>query len=71
MKIAQSGSKTDAKISQWERIGDPDTKHPISATRFFTKMPKIHIGEKTASSISTAGKTRHLHLEKLNQVVSS
>jgi hypothetical protein len=32
-------------------------------TDFFTKAPKTHNEEKTASSTNVAGKTGHLHAE--------
>jgi hypothetical protein len=51
---------------QWNRIEDPDM-NPCSYTHlFFTKAPKTHNGEKTASLTNVAGKTGYPPAENSN-----
>jgi hypothetical protein len=42
---------------RWNRIEDPDMNSCIYAHQYFTKVPKPHNGEKTASSTNVAGKS--------------
>jgi hypothetical protein len=53
----------------WNGIEDPDKKtHAATAIWFFTKEPKIYLGEKTFFSTNGAWKTRYPHEEDWNWI---
>ena len=51
-------------IDQWKRIESPELNHAHVVTLSFIKEARIYSGEKTASSISGAGKTGQLHIKE-------
>ena len=52
-------------IDQWNSIESPDgLTHTQMVTLFLIKEASIYSGEKTASSISGAGKTGQLHVKE-------
>ena len=69
--ILQSYSNQDSKVlaqkqkyRSMEQDRKPREKHTHMVTLFLTKEGRIYNGEKTASSISGAGKTGQLHVKE-------
>ena len=51
-------------IDHWNRLESPEITHAHMATLSLIKEARIYSGEKTASSISGAGKTGQLHVKE-------
>ena len=51
-------------IDQWNRIESPEQNHAHMVTLSLIKEARVYNGEKTASSISGAGKTGQLHVKE-------
>ena len=51
-------------IDQWNKIESKEINIRTYGHIFLTKEAKIYNGEKTASSINDAGKTREQHVKK-------
>jgi hypothetical protein len=50
-------------VDQWNRVENPGINPYGIVSRFFTKVPKIYTGKKTASSTNDVGKTIYSHVE--------
>ena len=53
-------------IAHWNRIKEPRNKPILMVNQSITKEARIYNGEKTVSSIRTAGKTGQLHVKERN-----
>ena len=51
-------------IDQWNRTESPEITHTHMVTLFLIKEARIYNEEKTATSISGAGKTGQLHVKE-------
>ena len=58
-----TGTKTEIQTNGTRQKAQKET-HALMGTLVLTKEARIHIGEKTASSISGAGKTGQLHVKE-------
>ena len=56
----------NSNTDQWNRIEAQRETHPHMVTLSLIKEAKVYNGEKTASSISGAGKTGQLHVKEWN-----
>ena len=51
-------------IGQWNRLKAQRLTHALMGTLSLTKEARLYNGEKTASSVSGAGKTGQLHVKE-------